>query len=181
VATRLDPRRSLNTVKLQEILQDRERRGALEVILGPEKLDLLERMGKLVKPSELKHGSFQSAASLSAGAQISALERGGILHFIGGALENFLASALLTAPGIRQYAGNTVMTPARQQALITTLLASEPVMRSLVNDFGAKGAVDAVKQAKERGDQWMQLHYTHPQAQTLPSTNNARALRFLQQ
>jgi hypothetical protein len=181
VATRLDPRRSINTVKLQDILEDRERRGALEVILGPEKMQLLERMGKLVKPGEVKHGSFQSAASLSAGAQISALERGGIFHFIGGAAETFFSSALITAPVMRQYAGNTVMTPARQHALMTWLLASEPVMRALIDDFGTKGAVDAVKQAKQRGDQWLQMHYTHPQAEQFRGTNDARALRLLQQ
>ncbi len=179
VAMRLDPRRPLNTVKLQEILENRERRSALETILGKDKLELLERMGKLLKPGEAQHQSFRTASSLQVGGQVAMLERGGIIPFVGGAIRNTLEALFLTAPVVRQWAGNTVMTPARQHALTMTLLSSEPVLRSLTHDFG-KDAPKAIQQAKNRADQWLQMHYDPRTAQSMPGTNDARALRVLQ-
>lgn len=178
VAMRLDPRRPLNTIKLQEILQNRERREALETIIGKDKVELLERMGQLLKPSEAQHMAFRTAASLQVGAQVSMLERGGIFQFIGGAVRNTLEALFLTMPGIRQWAGNTVMTPTRQAALTATLLSMEPVISAFKDDFG-KDYQKAINQVKQRNDEWMKLHYDPRTAPSMPGTNDARALRVL--
>lgn len=181
VKIRMDPRRTINTGKLQEIFNNRERREVLETVLGKEKMELLERMGRLVKPGEAQHQTFKTASSLAVGGQIAELEKGGIIPFIGGAARGTLEALFLTWPGTRHFAGNTVATPARQHWLIKQLLRSEPFLASATDEFGLEKAMSLIGQAEDRADKWLRAHYEGPQAETLPGTNDARALRVLKQ
>lgn len=151
VAQQLDPNRTIAADRLTAMIRDPDKRKVYEAVLGGERLEMMEQYAKAARPVEYQDRAFSAAGGMGASADVQRFWQGGIGGAVDKALHNWVGGFLLTAPGISKIAGNTWMTPERQHLMLTMLLGSEPVMKSMVNDF--RGASrDGMLQLKQAMD-----------------------------
>lgn len=151
VAQQLDPNRTIAADRLTAMIRDPDKRKVYEAVLGGERLEMMEQYAKAARPVEYQDRAFSAAGGMGASADVQRFWQGGIGGAVDKALHNWVGGFLLTAPGISKIAGNTLMTPERQHLMLTMLLGSEPVMKSMVNDF--RGASrDGMLQLKQAMD-----------------------------
>lgn len=143
-----DAMRLPSSESLMKALQDEVSQSKLQTILGQDTYKTMIQFAKAMRPTEVGDKAFAAAGGLSAGAQIGQMFRGGDLAYMANFLKYKVASLIITSPGLKQWAGNRMLSEADKHAMVNAMVASTPFIRELMTDMGEDEAKLAMEQIK---------------------------------
>lgn len=146
-----------------------------EMLLGPDYLNLVKNTIGVLAPREVKTGLFKAAGGMAATGIIEKLLRVPLQYASQFVRKSVLASLYTSGP-IKALLANTVEGPMETAAFANMLIASEPMVRKLVDTFGSDAAYSIVRDAKASIDRSI-LQDTQPSQDT---AQKAELMRFLQ-
>lgn len=123
-----------STTKLEGVLGQDANRGKLETLLGKDTMKDLEMFGKLIRGQESVDESFRTAGALAGGAAVASMIRRGPLSYAGEWVQQKVAAAMLTWPGLKKIAG---MRPEDYgDDLAIKLITVEPYFQNALQEGG---------------------------------------------
>lgn len=125
----------LNSDKIVEVLGNDVQRQRYKSIIGEDAFNDVVALAKYLKPESIKQSTFAAAGGLSAGFIINSLLKADV-KYLDSFVRNFIMASIYTAPFVRKYASNTLMTPARQAMWVRGFIASTPFAEDLAENLG---------------------------------------------
>lgn len=151
-----DQTRLPSTESLMQAIGDQASQKKLRTVLGEDTFRNVIEFAKAMKPGESTEQVFSTAGGLSAGMQVGAMLRGGDLAYLANFLKYRVGAELITNPTFQWWTKNQLLSGADQHAVVNAIIASAPFITHLMQDFGEKGAEQAVFSAKQSVDKSMQ-------------------------
>lgn len=137
-----------------------DQRARIELLLGgdpavkPTRLEVLENIIKTTMPREMKDTTFKAAGSLSGGMVIQQLFRSPF-QYAATYTKKALLAALYTSDVGRKLLVNRAFDAETTAVIANTLIASEPIIRRLVETFGAESSQAIIQDAKQSIDRML--------------------------
>lgn len=137
-----------------------DQRERIELLLGgdlavsPTRLDVLENIIKTTMPREMKDTTFKAAGSLSGGMVIQQLFRSPF-QYAATYTKKALLAALYTSDVGRKLLVNRAFDAETTAVIANTLIASEPIIRRLVETFGDESSQAIIQDAKQSIDKML--------------------------
>lgn len=145
VQTQLKSRQGATSALIEQALGSETKRRTWKAILDNDVVENLERLSKIIKPSELSTRAFGSAGQMRATGEITQAEKGGMISVLSKAAERMLLGTLYTGP-LKQMIVN-VASHQDQGRLLNSVIASSPFVERVAERFGndAPGVMAALR------------------------------------
>lgn len=157
-------------------LGDKDARKKLEAIIGPEKIKTVQAMASFIGSSAIRDPTSKTAGGLSQGMQFAALMHGAVDRFLSMSFISWVESKILLSDTMAQWALTKPISNAKANSILTGFLASAPVIREAIQQFGEATAVEGMRIQKAAIDR------RFPAAsQAGPSMGAQEAAEFLRQ
>lgn len=133
--------RQTNTSSLERVIGSEDNKAKLKVILGDDAMQDFEQLAKLLRGGEVAEKAFKGASTFAAAEQVNSMLRGGVLSYLGDFMKQKIGALVYSNPAFRGMIGNTVMSsPEAQLKLSRAMVASQPFVSAITEDFGENGA-----------------------------------------
>ncbi len=147
-----DQTRLPSTESLMQAIGDQASQKKLRTVLGEDTFRNVVEFAKAMKPGEATEQVFSTAGGLSAGMQVGAMLRGGDLAYLANFLKYRVGAELITNPAFQWWTKNRLLSGPDQHAVVNAIIASAPFITHMMQDFGEKGAAQAITEAKRSVD-----------------------------